>query len=335
MDLETLFRWTRPVRGLPVSARYILAALIVLVSFALSVSVAELIGNYPFLLFFPAVIFISLVLDRGTGAFSVLLSTGLTWFFLLPPHNSFAIHGAAHFASLVIYVLVGLFLAGVIEALRVTANSVHESKLELERAAELNRLLLIDLNHRMKNHLLSATSLLRLSMRGVSDDAARGAMEQAAGRIDILGKVYDRLHLGDDATIVSSRDFITALVDDLRAGVIGVRPVVLRCQAEDVELSSGQAVAVGLIINEAVENALKHAFPDERPGEIAVRFENGGATCRLSVTDDGVGLPPDRKTGGGSRLTRSLAQQLGGELRMLGPPGVCATLTFPTAPPAP
>lgn len=329
MDLQRIFRLTRPIRGLPTFARYLLATLIVAVFLGLRSMSEPYLRGYPFLMFFPALILISVTLDRGTGIYAAVLSAVLAWYFFLPPVRSFAISNAAEVVVLVLYVGVGVFLAIVIEALRITADSLQKANAQLERADGFNRLLLLDVNHRVKNHLLSVTSLLRLSTKGISDARAKAAIEEAASRIDVLGKVYNRLHLGDRTTVVRSRDFIIPLVDELRAGVIGVRPIALRSYADEVEITSSQAVPIGLIINELIENALKHAFPDDRAGEIWVRFEREGERYCITVEDNGVGLPPDAAPGSGTKLVRSLAQQLGGELRQRNDGGASTAIAFP------
>jgi two-component sensor histidine kinase len=116
--------------------------------------------------------------------------------------------------------------------------------------------------------------------------------------------------------------------------VFGVRPVALRVQAQDVPLSSTQAVPIGLIINELVENALKYAFPDERGGDIRVEFEALGDILVLTVADNGIGMSPTRKTGGGTRIIGSLVQQLGGQLEQGAGPGTTVAARFPRQAPA-
>jgi len=315
---------------MPLFLRYLCATAVVFLFFGLRSMVEPLLGAYPFLMFFPAIVFIALVFDRGSGVFAVLLSAGLAWWFFIPPRGSFRLDPIQAATPLFLYIVIGLFLALVVEALRTTAEKLQETKTELERTAALNVLLLVDINHRVKNHLAAVTSLLRLSKRDVVDQTARGALEEAAQRIDILGKVYTRLHLGDRATVVAVDEFLISLCEDLRSGVVGVRPIVLRCHSDPAELSSSQVVPLGLIVNELVENALKHAFPDDRAGEIEVRFVAEGDGYRLTVRDNGVGFEPEEvRKGGGSRLVRSLAQQLGGDLHLSGPPGTIYALHIP------
>lgn len=329
MQLERAFAWSDPLRKAPALARYLIATAVILIFFAVRSMASAWLGGYPFLLFFPAIILISVVLDRGSGLYAVILSAVLAWYFFIPDINSFTLPQIKDAIALALYVLVALFVAFVTEALRATAGRLVQTAEKLERSSELNRLLLIDVNHRVKNHLASVSGLLRLSVRQIDEPRARQAIENAVGRINVLGQVYARLHLGERATVVYSRDFIVSLCDDLRSSVFGVRPVALRVQAEDIALSSMQAVPIGLIINELVENALKHAFPGDRTGDICVSFEAAGDDLVLKVRDDGVGHASGCSPGGGTRIIASLVQQLGGRLERGAHPGVTMIITLP------
>jgi len=330
MRIEHVFTWSDPLRKAPVWVRYILATGVVLLFFAVRAAFSPVLGGYPFLLFFPAIILISVLLDRGTGIFSVVLSASLAWYFFVPPVRSFALPNLEGGIPLGLYVIVALFVATVVETLRSTAERLVHTADKLERSSEINRLLLLDVNHRVKNHLASISGLLRLSARDVDDPRALRALENAVGRINVLGEVYARLHLGERATVVSSRDFIVSLCEGLRQSVLGVRPIALRLQIDDVPLSSMQAVPIGLVINELVENALKHAFPNERAGDICVSFTLVDENLVLSVEDDGVGFDPAAiKTGGGTRIVGSLVQQLGGRLERSHPSGSRIIATLP------
>ncbi|MEH0196495.1 DUF4118 domain-containing protein [Caulobacter sp. CCNWLY153] len=330
MRLEKVFAWSDPLRKAPLWVRYILATAVVLAFFALRSAFSPLLGGYPFLLFFPAIILTSMLIDRGTGIFSVILSALLAWYFFVPPLRSFALPSVQGAIPLLLYVIVALFVAMVVEALRSTAERLVHTAEKLERSSEINRLLLLDVNHRVKNHLASISGLLRLSARELDDPRALRVLDNAVGRINVLGEVYARLHLGERATVVASRDFIQSLCEGLRQSVLGVRPIALRVQVDDVALSSMQAVPIGLVINELVENALKHGFPEERAGDIYVSFTAVDEDLVLSVEDNGVGFDPTAtKTGGGTRIVGSLVQQLGGRIERLGPPGLRIVTTLP------
>lgn len=326
---EHIFRWSDPLRGTPVAVRYLIACAIVLVFFGLRSLLGPAMGGYPFLLFFPAIIVISIVLDRGTGVFAVILSAGLAWYFFVPPARSFALPDWTEALPLALYVVVGLFQALSIEALRGAATRLAKTSADLARADALNKLLLADINHRVKNHLTSVNGLLRLSFRDIADPAARQAMDAATARINVLGKLYSNLHLSEATSAVCARAFIGSLCEDLRAGVIGPRPITLTVFAQEAQISANQAVPLGLVINELVENALKYAFPDDRRGVIAVRFAVEQGLFVLSVADDGIGFDPQAsRVGGGTRLVRSLVRQLNAQLEPLAGPGTQIRLTF-------
>ena len=136
---------------------------------------------------------------------------------------------------------------------------------------------------------------------------------------------------------VEMRGFLDGLCSDLRATLAEGRPVAVRACADPISLSAAQAVPVGLIVNEAVTNALKHAFPSERPGSVAVRLRRQGERgLRLEIADDGVGLPGvdagDAAGSGGTRLIRALARQLNGHPAWQARPGTAVVVTFPEPP---
>jgi two-component sensor histidine kinase len=318
---------------MPVLIRYLVATAVILLAFGLRLVAGGAMSGYPFLLFFPAIVIISVAFDRGTGIYAVGLSTALAWYFFVPVIHSFRLETWQAAIPLLLYVIVALFIALVVEALRTSAQRLDNARGDLEKVAALNRLLLIEVNHRVKNHLTSATALLRLSLREPSAPDPKTVIENAARRIDVLAKVYDRLHLDARTTVVSVQAFITGLCEDLRVGVIGARPIRLQVDAQEADLGSNQAVPVGLVINELVENALKYAFPNDRPGVIDVRFACQDGRCQLSVCDDGVGYDPaTARKGGGARLVRAFAQQLGARIEQNGSAGARVTLDFVLTP---
>lgn len=247
----------------------------------------------------------------------------------MPPVNSFRVEDPGQLIPLGLYIRVGLFLALVVEALRTTAERLRTAMREVERTSGLNRLLLEDINHRVENYLSAATNLLRLSKRELTEPPSRAVIDAAAARIDVLVSVYRRLHLGGRTTKISAADFIVALVDDLQSSGIGVRPIRLSAQADAILLSSSEAVVIGLVVNELVENLLKHAFPANRAGQITVALHRRGGSLELTVSDEGIGRGPGVAEGSGARLLAALAQQLEGRLIATSDAGVRTTLVFP------
>ena len=220
-------------------------------------------------------------------------------------------------------------LSGVIGTARdITDQRVAED--ELRASNEQKNLLLVDINHRVKNHLQSVAGALSVSRQRVQSLVeAQAAMEATISRLSLLSRVYDRLHLRDGAVALDARAFLGGLCDDLRASLIGMRPVSLTWSIEEIELSANDAVNVGLIVNELLQNAIKYAFPDDMSGDVSVSFARAGSELVLEVSDNGSGMRGGKENGTGQRLVRALAKQLGGEAIWQGPPGTTALVRFP------
>ena len=103
----------------------------------------------------------------------------------------------------------------------------------------------------------------------------------------------------------------------------------LRCHCEEAYMPRNRAIAVGLVTNELVTNAVKHAFPDGREGNIDVRFRLTDGGWVLSVRDDGIGFSESPKAGLGTSLTEEFARQAGGILTLESEGGTIARLVMP------
>ena len=336
----TLLQRLRPLRGLPLWVRYLATALIVLCCFGmryLLVGTGDPESLPLYLMFVPAVIVSSFAFDRGSGFFAVGLSAVLGLYFFIEPHQSFGLHHIGEVIRLVVFIIVGSLTAAIVEALRSTVDELDDTRrrlsaeyVHLSAADRQKDLLLADLNHRIKNHLQSIMGLLSMSARRLEDvDGARLALEAAASRLSVLGRVYDRLQISQNVAVLDARDFISNLCADLKSTIGELRPIAIRVDAEQGPLDSNRAVTIGLIINELVTNAFKYAFPDGREGEIHVCFRRSDNRLSLIVADDGVGLGAAREGSTGVRLVKALARQLGGHAEWSGPPGTRVLIEFP------
>jgi two-component sensor histidine kinase len=146
----------------------------------------------------------------------------------------------------------------------------------------------------------------------------------------VLSRVYGRLTRRESHATVDTRPFLEDLAADLRHVRIDGLPLALETRFEDAAVRLDCAVALGLIANELVTNAVKHAFPDGRSGRIWLGFGREGEAYLLTVADDGVGLPREGRAGSfGHRLVRELARQFGGEFRIEADGGTRATVRLP------
>jgi len=159
-----------------------------------------------------------------------------------------------------------------------------------------------------------------------------------ADRIHVFSRLQNRLARSQETTVVQIEEFFADLCGDLQSSLAGVRPVKVEAHADARLVPEPTAVAVGLIVNELVTNALKHAFPDNRAGKVAVTFRaRESGECTLSVEDDGIGIAPaqasaEAQQGLGQKLVHSLVNQLQGifEIRRRHDgSGTIATVHFP------
>jgi two-component sensor histidine kinase len=305
--------WTRTW---PIWARYAAATLVVLVALALRLWIGNALPGYPFILFFPAVIVASLLFNRGSGYYATLLSAVLAAYFLLEPVGSFRIDGGGHQLALGLFVAIGFATSFIIETLQaalVDLTAAHERIAASEHEKDL---ILREMVHRTKNDLSILHALFYQQAMRSTEPAIREALSVAADRVHVMGRVHERLTRQGREALADTREFITALCEDLSAALVGQRPIALDVEPEGHPLPLERAVPVGLIINELLTNALKYAFPDDRAGRVSVRFFRDGDDFCLAVADDGVGMASTeaKGTGLGQRLVRSLVVQLGGTI---------------------
>ena len=107
----------------------------------------------------------------------------------------------------------------------------------------------------------------------------------------MLARVHQRLTIEDGAAVLDTKQFIADLCHDLRSSLVGFRPVTISVSAESHPITLQRAVALGLMINELLTNALKHAFPDGRPGQVEVNSRSEVPSFAWQFTTTGSGLP--------------------------------------------
>lgn len=185
----------------------------------------------------------------------------------------------------------------------------------LEKDALLHEraILLQEMQHRVANSLQIIASVLLLKARTVKSEETRLHLRDAHDRVMSVAAVQQLLQasLGD----VEVGPYLVKLCESLAASMIrDSRPLTIRVAADGATVTSHEAVSLGLIVTELVINALKHAFPGDRGGEVVVGYDSDAAGWTLSVADDGVGRGPVvavRKGGLGTVIVGSLAKQLG------------------------
>lgn len=182
-------------------------------------------------------------------------------------------------------------------------------------------LLLRELHHRVKNNLQVVSSLLDLQSSAIADPSARDIFKQSQNRIGSMALIHEQLYQTSNLAQVDVRPYIEKLTYHLEASsAVWSDHITLHLEIDDSSLEIDQAVTCGLIVNELVTNALKHAFPADHRGAACVRisFNRTGDGFRLLVSDNGRGFGGDATAGPrrglGLSLVGMLVQQLRGTM---------------------
>jgi PAS domain S-box-containing protein len=192
----------------------------------------------------------------------------------------------------------------------------------IKASLEEKEILLKEVHHRVKNNLQIVSSLLYLQAARTEHSGAVSALRESQNRIRSMALIHERLYQSPNLASVDMGEYTRTLVSDLRHSHKATdSPVQLALNIEDIPLAVTEAIPCGLIINELVSNALKHAFPDGRTGQITIELKrNDDDSCLLLVSDDGIGIPEavDFRNASslGLTLINSLVKQLDGTVEL-------------------
>ena len=228
-----------------------------------------------------------------------------------------------------------------------------QAEKSLQASLREKETLLKEVHHRVKNNLQVVASLLHLQACRVENPGVLEVLKETQNRVRAMALLHETLYGAETLSRLHFPSYLNTLCKQL---VLSYGPETSRLgldlRVADIPLELDQAVPCGLIINELVSNALKHAFPDGRAGQITVELEAlapagpppagappGPEPARrlvLRVTDTGVGMPPDfdlaRARSLGLQLVLNLARQLRGTACREPGPGTRLAVTFPAQP---
>jgi PAS domain S-box-containing protein len=194
--------------------------------------------------------------------------------------------------------------------------------------------LLREIHHRVKNNMQIISSLLRLQSRLIGDDGLIEMFKESQNRIRSMALIHEKLYQTDDFAKINFAEYIRSLVVHL-FHTYKVNPNIVRMNTDvqNVFLDINKAIPCGLIINELVSNSLKHAFPNNKRGEIGIKLSsNQKNKTKLTVKDNGVGLPKsvnfrDPETLG-LQLVSDLIEQIEGKIKLERTAGTAFHITF-------
>ena len=167
---------------------------------------------------------------------------------------------------------------------------------------------LLELQHRVKNNLQMITALIRLEARNVGDDETGKRFDRLAGRINSLALLYDMLTASGLEQTVDLGAYLSQVASSVMQ-VHAVEGIRLDLKVDSWPVSINVAMPAGLVVNELLTNALKHAFP-EGGGTITLHSLINDTGCRVTIADDGVGLPEGGTWPKPGKLGAAIAQSL-------------------------
>jgi two-component sensor histidine kinase len=300
----------------------------------------------PFTLFYPAVVISALMLGRSAGLLTTVLAAAMGLVFV-EPVGSLAIPDLEETVGISLFIAVSVFICSVVDRLctvnsevatacavaeqsRAAAEAAWQAEAWARNRAEAGeqerKLLLEEFTHRFKNDLARLSAALALQARNAPAEVAR-ALQGAANRVQGIAKVHEHLSPRQGHVLIDTRGFLEELGASFAMEYLDARQIHIAVDAEQHLIPVARASTLGLIVNELLTNALKHAFPDERPGEVLIRFRREASWFYLAVADDGVGMPEASETkllgeptvarGIGQTLVRALVAQLDGTVSVL------------------
>ena len=216
-------------------------------------------------------------------------------------------------------------------------QNITERKLaegQIKASLQEKEVLLKEIHHRVKNNLQVISSLLDLQSSYIADEVVKEMFQESRRRVRSMALVHEQLYQSADLARIEFADYVDDLVGYL-GRVYGnmARGVMIEADISRVALSVETAVPLGLIINELVSNAYKHAFPDGRSGQIHIGLQiRGDNQFCLSVQDNGIGFPADinfrRSPSLGLTIIMTLVDQLRGQIELISNIGTHFELTF-------
>jgi PAS domain S-box-containing protein len=211
---------------------------------------------------------------------------------------------------------------------------VQARTVELRGSLRERDILLQEVHHRVKNNLQVISSLINLQTTALEQGKNRDALEECQTRVQAIALIHEKLYQSRDYSQVEFSDYVRSLASNVfHATGMSSSEVTLELAIDDVTLGVDTAIPCGLLLNELITNALKHAFKDRRSGTVRVELTRlEGDRIRLVVMDNGVGLPDGFNMATsqslGLQLVSTLARQLRAELKVRGSEGSSFALTF-------
>ncbi|MEJ8843122.1 sensor histidine kinase [Lacibacter sp. H375] len=193
--------------------------------------------------------------------------------------------------------------------------------------------LIRELHHRVKNNLQVVSSLMSLQSNRVEDEHAKTALQESKTRVDAMAMIHQKLYVDNELAAVNMQDYLQQLTSSL-AGSFGLPAFAVETtvQLPNPSMNIDRAVSIGLIVNELVTNACKHAFKQTTHPKLYIQLQQTGDELQLSIADNGIGLKNNNEaeSGFGLKLVDILVNQLDASMKVTNKQGTRYTIQMKT-----
>ena len=202
-----------------------------------------------------------------------------------------------------------------------------------KRSLAEKELLLKEIHHRVKNNLQIVTSLLNIQQRRIKDEQAINAIQESKNRVESMALIHQSLYQNNDLRNINARDYIQQLVETVfKTYRVNQQKINYHLDIQQLQLDMDTLIPLGLIINEMVSNALKHAFRNREAGTIKIALSKEGEKVILNVSDNGNGLPEtdvlNNSNSFGFRMIKAFVKKLDASLDIIRQEGTMMKIAF-------
>jgi len=217
--------------------------------------------------------------------------------------------------------------------LQLKQQQINEQNDQLKKLLLEKDWLLKEIHHRVKNNLQIVISLLNTQSAYLDNEDALQAIQNSEHRMHAMSIIHQKLYQSDNMASIDMSWYISELVNYLKECFTTNRKIVYKIDNEQLDLDVSQAVPLGLILNEAISNAIKYAFTTKDSGQISISLKNlESDTYQLIIADDGVGLPEGfqsiKRESLGMDMMIGLTDQLDGTFELKSNNGLTIIITF-------
>ncbi|MEP7108327.1 MAG: histidine kinase dimerization/phosphoacceptor domain -containing protein [Ferruginibacter sp.] len=190
-----------------------------------------------------------------------------------------------------------------------------------------------EIHHRVKNNLQIVISLLNTQAAHLQEGDALIAIQESRRRMQVISLLHQKLYQAETSGVIDMQVYIREVVSYLKESFRGINHLYFEQQIDPINLDISHAVPIGLILNEAITNCIKYAFPNKMSGKIMVTFtkeENGN--LQLIISDNGIGIYPSialkKRNSLGMQLMQTLSEQLDGKMKIENKDGTIVNVYF-------